>query len=249
MPRPTTPALQVAFELADAGQGLKDLKEIWERVGSPTSWYNCLKQYKKHLASKEQQQPATPADAAKTGSIKSASDAAKSGNAIAKTVRKPGRIVAEDERRKAAWQEQYNSLHAQATKEVEEARAKGLLGSANYTYAAISAKYHKQLARDSPHRITGNALCLRRRDIRPQSDGRSTGVKSNYKHVVSARIRHWCRGAVFTGECHGRSCGSEQPSSSGTTLDTPDERGSFSRNIGPPSRHLLNSGYRTSRGS
>jgi hypothetical protein len=35
MPRPTTPALQVAFELADAGQGLKDLKEIWERVGSP----------------------------------------------------------------------------------------------------------------------------------------------------------------------------------------------------------------------
>jgi hypothetical protein len=54
-------------------------------------------------------------------------------------------------------------------------------------------------------------------------------IKSNFKHVVSARIWHWCRGVVSTGECHGRSGGSEQPSGSDTTSDSPDEPGSFSR--------------------
>jgi hypothetical protein len=64
-----------------------------------------LRRFNEYRKAKQQQPPSTPADAAKTGGTSSKTIGTKSGKALAKTTRKPSRMVAEDERRRQAWQE------------------------------------------------------------------------------------------------------------------------------------------------
>ena len=142
MGRHGNPVLETLFEIsADA----HELDSNFKKHGGEAvcgSWGNCLRRFNEYRKAKQQPPPSTPADAAKTGSTKSASGSAKSGKAVAKTVRKPSRMVAEDDRRKTVWKEQYDELHAKATKEVQEAKSKQLLGSTGHRRAHTMPTQH-----------------------------------------------------------------------------------------------------------
>jgi hypothetical protein len=92
------------FTLADQGW---ELTAAWEKMGQPTTWGNVVRRYNEHKKhTQEKPTPATPAEAQKADTTKKKADpasATKTGKSLAKTVYKPTRIVAEEERRKRVW--------------------------------------------------------------------------------------------------------------------------------------------------
>jgi hypothetical protein len=143
MGRTATEGLNEVFLLADGGM---PLHEAWEKMKQPTSWGNIQRRYNERKKQAEQQPPATPfstptaAPNASSGGRKATVQ--KKGVPVAKSVRRPSRMVGEEVRRKTAWNEQYKDLHAQATRAVMVAKRMKRLGTEGNTYAAIAKKFN-----------------------------------------------------------------------------------------------------------